>query len=99
MLQINKTEQNGNVIFELSGRLDTTTSPELENAIQESLDSANEITLDFSQLTYISSAGLRLLLVAQKAMSKRGTMTLLHVGETVREIFELTGFSDILTIK
>lgn len=98
MLNINKTVENGKAVFALEGRLDTTTSPELEKALKESLDGVSELTLDFAGLEYISSAGLRVLLAAQKTMNRQGEMKLVHVGETIMEIFEVTGFSDILTI-
>ena len=81
------------------GRLDTITSPELEKVFKESLDGVSELTLDFGKLDYISSAGLRVLLAAQKTMSRQGSMTLRHVNEIISEIFEVTGFADILTIE
>lgn len=82
----------------LSGRLDTTTAPMLENEIA-SLDGVAKLTLDFTQLEYISSAGLRVLLVTQKKMNAQGSMTLRGVSEEIREILDITGFSDILTIE
>ena len=92
--------QNGNALeIAVEGRLDTTTAPELEKELKDCLDSANELTLDFSNLEYISSAGLRVLLSAHKVMSQKGGMKLTHVNETVSEVFEVTGFSDILTIE
>ena len=98
-MTINKT-QNGNALtIALEGRLDTTTAPELEQALKESLDGANELTFDLEKLEYISSAGLRVLLAAHKAMSKKGGMKVTHVNEIVSEVFEVTGFSDILTIE
>ena len=99
MLNINKTIENGKALFALGGRLDTTTAPELEKALRESLPGVNELTLDFAALDYISSAGLRVLLSAQKIMSRQGSMKIRNVNETVLEIFEVTGFSDILTIE
>ena len=99
MLNINKTIGNGKAAFALEGRLDTVTAPELEQTLRESLDGVDELTLDFEKLEYISSAGLRVLLSAQKEMNRRGAMKLVHVNETVMEIFEVTGFSDILTIE
>ena len=99
MLNINKTVENGKATFILEGRLDTVTAPQLEAELKESLDGLNELILDFDKLEYISSAGLRVLLSAQKAMSKQGEMKILHVNETIMEIFEVTGFSDILTIE
>lgn len=81
------------------GRLDTTTSPELETVIRDNIDDASEIIFDFDKLEYISSAGLRVLLATQKKMSKQGTMLVKNVNETIMDIFEMTGFSDILTIE
>ena len=98
MLTIKQRIENNSAVFALSGRLDTVTAPELEAALQKSLDGVSELTLDFDGLDYISSAGLRVLLAAQKTMTKQGAMTLTHVNETIMEIFEVTGFSDILTI-
>lgn len=99
MLNIKKTIENGHALFALSGRVDTTTAPELEQEIKSSLDGVTALTLDMKDLVYISSAGLRVLLAAQKAMNKQGEMTIRNVNETVMEIFEVTGFSDILTIE
>ena len=98
MLNINKAIKNGTAAFSLEGRLDTVTSPSLEAELKDALDGVSELTLDLEKLEYISSAGLRVLLAAQKEMNKRGTMKIAHVGETIMEIFEVTGFSDILTI-
>ena len=99
MLSIIKTVEDGKAEVALEGRLDTVTAPELEQALSESLPELSELTLDFEKLDYISSAGLRVLLSAQKAMNKQGEMKLRNVGETIMEIFEVTGFSDILTIE
>jgi len=99
MLNINKTVENGKAVFALEGRLDTVTAPELEQALRESLDGVSELTMDFGELEYISSAGLRVLLSTQKVMNKQGAMKLIRVGEPIMEIFEVTGFSDILTIE
>ena len=99
MLNINKTIENGKAAFSLEGRLDTTTAPELEKALKETLDGVSELTLDFSALDYISSAGLRVLLSAQKTMNKQGKMKITNINEIVKEIFDVTGFSDILTIE
>ena len=99
MLNINKTIENGKAAFSLEGRLDTVSAPELEAELKEALEGVSELTLDLEKLEYISSAGLRVLLAAQKEMNKRGTMKVTHVGETIMEIFEVTGFSDILTIE
>ena len=81
------------------GRLDTTTAPALESAVSEIVGGSQQLVLDFDGLEYISSAGLRVILKAQKAMAPKGGMKLLHVNETIMEIFEITGFSDILTIE
>ena len=83
----------------LEGRLDTTTAPELEKELKGSLEGVTELTLDFTKLEYISSAGLRVLLAAHKEMSKKGGMKVTHVNEIVSEVFEVTGFADILTIE
>lgn len=99
MLSINKTIENEKAFFALSGRLDTTTAPELENELKASLDGVNELTLDFAGLEYISSAGLRVLLSTQKIMNMQGKMLVRNVSETIMEIFEITGFTDILTIE
>ncbi len=98
MLNIEKTLENGTAVFALEGRLDTSTAPELEQALREVLDGVKNLTLDFRKLDYVSSAGLRVLLSAQKIMNKQGEMKLIHVSEAVMEIFEVTGFSEILTV-
>ena len=98
MLNINKTGENGELTIKLEGQLDTMTAPALEKELKDSLENVTGLTLDLEKLEYISSAGLRVLLGTQKAMSKQGTMTVTHVNETVMEIFDVTGFSDILTI-
>ncbi len=99
MFEIKKTTEPGKAHYELTGRLDTTTAPQLEQDIKSSLDGVTELTLDMKGLDYISSAGLRVLLSAQKVMNKQGEMTIRNVNETVMEIFDVTGFSDILTIE
>ena len=99
MLNMNKTVENGSLIYTLTGRLDTVTAPELERELRDELGSAGGLILDFAGLEYISSAGLRVLLAAQKAMAGQGDMKLTHVNEPIMEIFEVTGFSDILTIE
>lgn len=98
MLNIKKTVEEGKACYALEGRLDTITSPELEKALKEHLDDLSSLVLDFAALEYISSAGLRVLLSTQKIMSRQGEMKLVNVNETIMEIFEVTGFSDILTI-
>ena len=81
------------------GYLDTTTAPELHTMLETALDGVKELTFDFEKLEYISSSGLRQLLFAQKVMNGQGTMKVIHANDTIREIFEVTGFSDILTIE
>lgn len=83
----------------LEGRLDTTTSPMLETELKQSIDGITELIFNFEKLEYISSAGLRILLAAQKIMNKQGTMVVKNVNEIIDEVFEVTGFSDILTIE
>ena len=93
-------KQNGTALeIALEGRLDTVTAPELEDELNKALDGADTLTFDFSKLDYISSAGLRVLLSAHKAMIGKGGMQVTHVNEIVQEVFDVTGFSDVLTIK
>ena len=93
-------KMNGTTLeIALEGRLDTMTAPELEAELNQNLDSAESLTLDFSKLDYISSAGLRVLLSAHKVMSAKGGMKVTNVNEIVQEVFEVTGFADILTIE
>ncbi len=99
MLNIMKESENGKVHFALEGRLDTVTSPQLEKEIQESLEGTTELILDFEKLEYISSAGLRVLLAAQRIMNKQGQMKVVKVNTMIQEIFEMTGFLDILTVE
>ena len=99
MLNINKIIENGKATILPEGRLDTMTAPELEAELKNSLDKADSLALDFSKLDYISSAGLRVLLSAHKTMSKKGGMKITNVNEIVKEVFEVTGFADILTIE
>ncbi len=99
MLNIKKNTENNALTVILEGRLDTITAPNLEAELKDAVDSVGELTFDFEKLEYISSAGLRVLLSAQKRMSGHGVMKITHVSETVMEIFEVTGFSDILTIE
>ncbi len=99
MLNINKTIENGKATFALEGRLDTVTAPELEKSLKDSIDGVAELVLDFDKLEYISSAGLRVLLSAQKTMLEKGGMKITNVSEIISEIFEVTGFSEILTVE
>jgi anti-sigma B factor antagonist len=98
-MTINKTLNDGKLVYKLIGRLDTTTAPELEAELKKSIDSAEKLEFDFSGLEYISSAGLRVLLFAQKTMNKQGSMVIRSVNDEIKEIFDITGFSDILTIE
>ena len=97
-MTINKTQEGSCLTLALTGRLDTMTSPELEAELNRSLEDAQSLVLDFTGLEYISSAGLRVLLSAHKAMSGKGGMKVIHINEVVREVFDVTGFSDILNI-
>ncbi|MBQ6036291.1 MAG: STAS domain-containing protein [Lachnospiraceae bacterium] len=99
MLNITKNVENGKAVIALEGRLDTVTSPELETQFKEISDGLTDLTFDFENLEYVSSAGLRVLLAAQKVMSRQGTMRVTHVSEAIMDIFDVTGFSDILTIE
>ncbi len=93
-------EKNGTKFnLSLVGRLDTTTAPQLEEVVTNELDGVDTLSLDFAKLEYISSAGLRVLLAAQKIMNKQGNMTIKNVNDDINEVFEITGFSDILTIE
>lgn len=98
-MTINKTGNGGALTIAISGRLETTTAPEFETVIKNELDGVTELTLDFSELEYISSAGLRMLLLAQKKMNAQGTMKIVNANEIVCEIFDITGFSDFLTVE
>jgi len=98
-MNIIKTKNEDQLTVAVEGRLDTLTAPELETELKAELDGITDLTLDLSGLEYISSAGLRVLLVTQKAMNAKGTMKVTGVNETVNEIFEVTGFTDILTIE
>ena len=99
MLNIEKQINGDEATVILEGRLDTTTAPQLENELKSFMESVTSLVFDFEKLEYISSAGLRVLLTEQKFMSKKGSMKLIHVREDVNEIFDVTGFSDILTIE
>lgn len=98
-MTIQKKEEGNKVIVSLEGRLDTTTAPELEKALADVIGKTSELEFDFEKLEYVSSAGLRVLLNTHKQISKAGTMSICHVNEVIMEVFEVTGFIDILTIK
>ncbi len=98
-MTITTNKEANKLTLALEGRLDTTTAPELETAINAITEDVNDLTLDLGALDYLSSAGLRVILAAQKKMQKQGGMTVTNVNETIMEVFDITGFSDILTIK
>ncbi len=98
-MTITKTGNAQALTIALEGRLDTMTAPELEAALKTALEGVEELTFDFDKLDYISSAGLRVLLSAQKTMNRQGSMKVIHANEIIMEIFEVTGFADILTIE
>ena len=96
---INKEQNGSNLKIALEGRLDTMTAPQLESELNPGLEGIETLELNFEKLEYISSAGLRVLLSAQKTMNKQGKMTIRNVCEDIMEIFEITGFADILSIE
>ena len=98
-MTINQNKSENKLTYAIEGRIDTKTAPELEAALKGTLDGITELVFDFTNVSYISSAGLRVLLIAQKQMNKQGSMTILHANEDIMEIFEVTGFSEILTIQ
>jgi anti-sigma B factor antagonist len=99
-MKINKNQAGSTLTIALEGRLDTTTAPDLEAELKSGLDGVTELVMDFTKLDYISSAGLRVLLSAHKIMlGKGGSMKVTHVNEIVAEVFDVTGFSDILNIE
>ena len=98
-MTIEKTISAASALLKIVGRLDTTTAPELEAAVDASVAGITELVLDCSGLEYVSSAGLRVILKAQKLMNAQGTMKLTHVNEAIMEVFDITGFADILTIE
>ena len=98
-MTITKKQDAEKLTVELEGRLDTTTSPQLEAELQSSVNGITELVFDLEKLEYISSAGLRVLLAAQKVMNKQGEMTIKNVRPEIMEIFEVTGFEDILNIE
>lgn len=99
MLTFTKEQDGTNLTITLKGRLNTTTAVDLDAALKEALPGITGLTLDFKELEYISSAGLRVLLSAQKTMNRQGNMVIKNVNEDVMEVFEITGFADILTIE
>lgn len=98
-MEIIKTQNGSALNIEVIGRLDTNTSSQLEAEIKQSISGVTDLKFDFAKLDYISSAGLRVLLSAQKVMSRQGELIITNVNDTIMEIFEVTGFQDILTIE
>ncbi len=98
-MNINLNKNGAALNVNVSGRLDTTTAPELEKALSTQLEGIESLTLDFAELAYISSAGLRVLLALQKTMNRQGQMVVTHVNENIMEVFDVTGFVDVLTIR
>ena len=98
-MTIQKTLEASKLTVAIVGRLDTTTAPQLEGELRSSLDDVTELVIDLAQLDYISSAGLRVLLSAQKTMNKNGSMLVTHVKPEIMDIFDVTGFVDILNIE
>lgn len=98
-MKVNHNREADKLTLTIEGRLDTTTAPEFENTVSELLNGVSELVLDMTNLEYVSSAGLRVILKAQKIMSNVGKMKLVGVNESVMEVFEITGFADILTIE
>lgn len=99
VVDINKDKDGTKLLVNVGGRVDSTTAPQFEEAIKESIDGITDLTIDFKELEYISSAGLRVLLSTQKIMNKQGQMVIKNVSEEVMDIFEVTGFVDMLTIE
>ena len=98
-MELVKNQNANELVIEVIGRLDTTTAPQLENEVKNSLDGIESLILDFAKLEYVSSAGLRVILAAQKKMTAQGSLTVKNVNDDIMEVFEITGFSDILTIE
>ncbi len=99
MLNIVKEKNEDHLTIKLEGRLDTISAPQLEKELRQELSDTKHLVLDFSQLDYLSSAGLRVILSAQKVMNQQGEMIVRNVSDMIMEIFEVTGFSEILTIE
>ena len=98
-MTIEKNLNGTELTVTIVGRLDTTTAPDLEASLKESFEGVTKLILDFAELEYLSSAGLRVLLASQKVMNKQGEMVIRNVNETINEIFDVTGFIDLLTIE
>ena len=98
-MNIKRKKDSSNLFVTVNGRIDTVTAPEFEAGVKPYLDGVTDLTIDFKEVNYVSSAGLRVLLSLQKKMMAQGEMKLVHVNETIREIFEVTGFCDILNVE
>lgn len=98
-MNIIKNAENDTLTVAIEGRLDTNTAPQLESELKSSIEGVKKLVLDFTKLEYVSSAGLRVILATQKLMNKQGSMVITNVKPTVMEVFEITGFVDILTIE
>lgn len=98
-MTITKNLEGKKLTVSLEGRLDTTTSPQLEAELKTAVNGVEELVVDLEKLEYMSSAGLRVMLAAQKVMNRQGSMKVVHVNDTISEIFEITGFNEILTIE
>lgn len=98
-MNIIKNAENDTLTIAIEGRLDTNTAPQLESELKASVEGVKKLVLDFTKLEYVSSAGLRVILATQKLMNKQGSMVITNVKPTVMEVFEITGFVDILTIE
>ena len=97
-MTIEQLKNEEKLTLAVEGRIDTKTAPELEKTLQDVLDGIKELVFDFAKVSYISSAGLRVLMMAQNQMNQQGTMTILHANKDLMEIFDITGFTEILTI-
>lgn len=98
-MTINKTKEDSKLTVQVEGRIDTTTAPQLESEIKDEISGITDLVIDLKEVVYVSSAGLRVLLSAQKVMNRQGNMVIKNVNEEVMEIFEVTGFVDILNIE
>lgn len=98
-MTITKSSEGSALTLVVAGRLDTSTAPQLEAELKQSIEGVTNLVFDFTDLDYLSSAGLRVLLSAQKVMNKQGEMVVRNVNDTIREVFDITGFAELLTIE
>ena len=98
-MKISNQKEGTQLVIALEGRLDTTSAPQLDEAVKASIEGVENLVMDFTALEYISSAGLRVLLSTQKVMNKQGKMVIRNANDVVKEVFDMTGFSDILTLE